>query len=207
MVSKVYVGNLSWDTTDDGLATAFTPFATQGGLLDYIVMKDRETGRSRGFGFVTYATQEEADAAISTLNETQLDGRTIRVNMANSRPRQDYGSSLGPSYGGYGGGYGSPYAAAPAAPGQAGVPGLPAQGFAAFPPTAQNYADFSAYQGQFQPYGSPQGAFAQPGAYPPAFPQGYPTNPAAQGGFPGQYGYVLRGISLEPRASSLESGC
>jgi RNA recognition motif-containing protein len=48
-------------------------------------MKDRETGRSRGFGFVTYGTQEEAEAAIAGLNEKQLDGRTIRVNMANSR--------------------------------------------------------------------------------------------------------------------------
>lgn len=51
-----------------------------------IVMKDRETGRSRGFGFVTYGTQQEADAAIAALNEQELDGRRIRVNMANSRP-------------------------------------------------------------------------------------------------------------------------
>lgn len=49
-------------------------------------MKDRETGRSRGFGFVTYGTQQEADAAIAALNEQELDGRRIRVNMANSRP-------------------------------------------------------------------------------------------------------------------------
>lgn len=49
-------------------------------------MKDRETGRSRGFGFVTYGSQQEADAAIAGLNEQELDGRRIRVNMANSRP-------------------------------------------------------------------------------------------------------------------------
>ncbi|PWN30932.1 hypothetical protein BDZ90DRAFT_206734, partial [Jaminaea rosea] len=83
MAAKVYVGNLSWSTTDDGLAHAFSAY---GQLTDYIVMKDRETGRSRGFGFVTYGTQQEADAAIAALNETELDGRRIRVNMANSRP-------------------------------------------------------------------------------------------------------------------------
>lgn len=85
MSSKVYVGNLSWDTTDDGLAAAFSQY---GQLTDYIVMKDRETGRSRGFGFVTYTTQEEADMAIRGLNEQQLDGRIIRVNMANARPNR-----------------------------------------------------------------------------------------------------------------------
>lgn len=83
MAAKVYVGNLSWNTDDDGLARAFSAY---GQLTDYIVMKDRETGRSRGFGFVTYGTQQEADAAIAGLNEQELDGRRIRVNMANSRP-------------------------------------------------------------------------------------------------------------------------
>jgi RNA recognition motif-containing protein len=104
MAAKVYVGNLSWNTNDDGLAHAFSAY---GQLTDYvsvllavyhrcfgtdkyldlqIVMKDRETGRSRGFGFVTYGSQQEADAAIAGLNEQELDGRRIRVNMANSRP-------------------------------------------------------------------------------------------------------------------------
>lgn len=51
-----------------------------------IVMKDRETGRSRGFGFVTFGSSQEADAAINGLNEQELDGRRIRVNLANARP-------------------------------------------------------------------------------------------------------------------------
>lgn len=72
-------------------------FAAYGQVLDYIVMKDRETGRSRGFGFVTYGNQAEAEAAINAMNEQELDGRRVRVNMANSKP----------AGGGYGGGYGS----------------------------------------------------------------------------------------------------
>ena len=103
-MAKVYVGNLSWNTTDDGLAQAFSPY---GQLTDYIVMKDRDSGRSRGFGFVTYMTQQEADAAIMALNETELDGRRIRVNMANSRPPMGgmMGANLG--YRGLTGGYGA----------------------------------------------------------------------------------------------------
>ncbi|KAL7411794.1 hypothetical protein BDY24DRAFT_326600, partial [Mrakia frigida] len=77
------VGNLSWNTTDDILMQAFSNY---GQVLDCIVMKDRETGRSRGFGFVTYGAQPEADAAITGLNDQDLDGRRIRVNMANSKP-------------------------------------------------------------------------------------------------------------------------
>jgi RNA recognition motif-containing protein len=55
------------------------------GTLQAIVMRDRETGRSRGFGFVTYGTGQEADAAIASLNEQELDGRRLRVNLANPR--------------------------------------------------------------------------------------------------------------------------
>ncbi|KAF5386128.1 hypothetical protein D9615_002399 [Tricholomella constricta] len=81
-MSKVYVGNLSWNTTDDTLRQAFSDF---GQVTDSIVMRDRDTGRSRGFGFVTFVSAQEADAAINALNEQELDGRRIKVNLANAR--------------------------------------------------------------------------------------------------------------------------
>ncbi|KAG2153634.1 putative heterogeneous nuclear ribonucleoprotein G [Suillus bovinus] len=101
MTAKVYVGNLSWNTTDDSLRQAFGDF---GNVTDAIVMKDRETGRSRGFGFVTFAGGEEAQAAIDGMNEQELDGRRLRVNLANARPSG--GGGGGGGYGGGGGGYG-----------------------------------------------------------------------------------------------------
>ncbi|KAH6914109.1 hypothetical protein BKA70DRAFT_1260473 [Coprinopsis sp. MPI-PUGE-AT-0042] len=98
-MSKIYVGNLSWNTTDDSLRQAFAQF---GNVLDSIVMRDRETGRSRGFGFVTYATSDEADTAIAQLHDNELDGRRIKVNVANARGG---GGGGGYSGGGGGGGY------------------------------------------------------------------------------------------------------
>lgn len=69
-------------------------------------MRDRETGRSRGFGFVTYGSQTEADNAIASLNEADLDGRRIKVNLANARPQGGGGGGFGGGYsGGGGGGY------------------------------------------------------------------------------------------------------
>lgn len=107
MSAKIYVGNLSWNTTDETLRQAFSPY---GSVLDSIVMRDRETGRSRGFGFVTYGTSQEAEAAISSMNEQDLDGRRIKVNLANTRPTGTaggYGGGAGGGGGGYGaGGYG-----------------------------------------------------------------------------------------------------
>ncbi|TPX31428.1 hypothetical protein SmJEL517_g05233 [Synchytrium microbalum] len=104
-----FVGNLSWSTESDHLRSAFEPY---GNVTDSFVLKDRESGRSRGFGFVTMSTPDEANAAISALNETDLDGRNIRVNLAESTPRGGggggySGGSGGGGYGGGGGGYGS----------------------------------------------------------------------------------------------------
>ncbi|KAI0717267.1 hypothetical protein C8T65DRAFT_641933 [Cerioporus squamosus] len=103
MSAKVYVGNLSWNTTDDTLRQAFSSY---GQILDSIVMRDRDTGRSRGFGFVTFSSQTEAQTAIASLNEQELDGRRIKVNLANARGSGGGGGGYGG--GGYsgGGGYG-----------------------------------------------------------------------------------------------------
>ncbi|KEP46803.1 heterogeneous nuclear ribonucleoprotein G RNA recognition motif protein [Rhizoctonia solani 123E] len=81
-MSKLYVGNLSWGTTDDSLRDVFSEY---GQVTDIIVMKDRETGRSRGFGFVTFSTEKEASDAAQALNGAEIDGRTLTVNPANAR--------------------------------------------------------------------------------------------------------------------------
>jgi len=91
MSAKIYVGNLSWNTTDDSLRDAFSQF---GQVLDSIVMRDRETGRSRGFGFVTYGSQEEAESAIANQNEQEFDGRRVKVNLANARRRSNSTSQI-----------------------------------------------------------------------------------------------------------------
>ncbi|KAK7692859.1 Cinnamyl-alcohol dehydrogenase Flavonol reductase/cinnamoyl-CoA reductase [Cerrena zonata] len=96
-MSKLYIGNLSWNTNDDSLRAAFADF---GAITDSIVMRDRETGRSRGYGFVTYGTADEANAAIDALNDSELDGRRIRVSLATGRS----GGGGGGGGGGYGGG-------------------------------------------------------------------------------------------------------
>ncbi|KAF1799504.1 hypothetical protein V8B55DRAFT_1392237 [Mucor lusitanicus] len=82
MSAKVYVGNLSWNTTDETLRAAFSD---AGQVLDAIVMRDRDTGRSRGFGFVTFADSASAQAAVEMYNEQELDGRRIKVTLATGR--------------------------------------------------------------------------------------------------------------------------
>jgi len=84
MSKKLFVGSLSWDTNDEGLNAAFSPF---GEISEAIVISDRYTGRSRGFGFVTFNDDEAADKAIEALNGTELDGRTIRVDVAQAKER------------------------------------------------------------------------------------------------------------------------
>ena len=80
--TKVFVGGLSWDTSADGLRSAFSKFGT---LLDAAIIPDRNTGRSRGFGFVMFEKAVDAEAAIREMNGAQLDGRTLRVNRAEPR--------------------------------------------------------------------------------------------------------------------------
>jgi RNA recognition motif-containing protein len=82
MAKKLFVGNLSWDTRDDVLYEAFAPF---GEVTEAKVITDRETGRSRGFGFVTFADDTAGDEAVASMNGTELDGRPLRVNEAHDR--------------------------------------------------------------------------------------------------------------------------
>ncbi len=84
MSKKLFVGSLSWDTNDDGLRAAFEQF---GEVAEAIVIKDRMSGRSRGFGFVTFEDGDAADRAIAELNNTELDGRAIKVDVAQERSR------------------------------------------------------------------------------------------------------------------------
>ena len=82
MSKKLFVGSLSWDTTSESLRNAF---AACGEVTEAKVVTDRDTGRSRGFGFVTYQNEQDAQRAIETLDNSSLDGRSIRVDRANDR--------------------------------------------------------------------------------------------------------------------------
>lgn len=107
MSKKLFVGGLSWGTTDDSLRQAFAPF---GDVADARVITDRETGRSRGFGFITYETEEEASAALKEMNGATLDGRAIKVDSAQDKGRTGGGGGGGGGrsggFGGGGGGFG-----------------------------------------------------------------------------------------------------
>jgi RNA recognition motif-containing protein len=84
MSNNLYVGNLTFTTTSDDLQALFAP---HGGVTRATVITDRDTGRSRGFGFVEMATDEEARAAIESLNGKNVDGRDLTVNVAKERSR------------------------------------------------------------------------------------------------------------------------
>jgi RNA recognition motif-containing protein len=93
---------LSWDTNDEGLRNAFS---VHGEISEAIVISDRDTGRSRGFGFVTFDDDEAADKAVAALNGTELDGRTIKVDIAQAKQRSGGGGGGGGGRGGYSGGW------------------------------------------------------------------------------------------------------
>jgi RNA recognition motif-containing protein len=101
MGKKLYVGNLSYDTDSSALEQLF---GAHGQVVSAQVISDRDTGRSKGFGFVEMSSDQEADAAIAALNGQQHDGRALTVNEA--RPREDRGGGGGgrSGGGGYGGG-------------------------------------------------------------------------------------------------------
>lgn len=99
MSNKLFVGGLSWDTDDDSLRNAFEP---HGEIREAKVITDRETGRSRGFGFVTYVNGADADKAIEAMNGASLDGRTLKVDAAQDKQRGGGGGGGGPRGGGGG---------------------------------------------------------------------------------------------------------
>jgi len=101
MGNRLFVGGLSWGTDDRGLISAFEQF---GNIVDSKVITDRETGKSRGFGFVTYDAEASAQQAIQQMNGMMLDGRTITVNEAQERPRGGGGGGRPRSSNGGGGG-------------------------------------------------------------------------------------------------------
>lgn len=97
MAKELYVGGLSWNTTDDGLREVFEKF---GDVIGAKVITDRETGRSRGFGFVTFAQGQDATTAATEMDGTTLDGNTIKVNEAYGKKRRGRGGG----FRGHGGG-------------------------------------------------------------------------------------------------------
>jgi len=86
MGKKLYVGNLSYNTTEDGLRNFFAGY---GNVVSVKIILDRETGNSKGFGFIEMGTDEEANAAIAGTNGTEFDGRQLRVNEAMDKPRRE----------------------------------------------------------------------------------------------------------------------
>ena len=103
MPTRLYVGNLSFNTTENDLQDLF---AGAGAVTEVLLMQDRVTGKSRGFGFVTMATEQDASNAISQFHGKSVDGRPLTVNEARPREERGGGGGGGRSYGGGGGGGG-----------------------------------------------------------------------------------------------------
>ena len=103
MSSKLFVGNLSFNTTENDLQDAF---AAHGTVTETNLMMDRETGRPRGFGFITMSSADEAQKAIAALNGKEIDGRALTVNVAKPREERTGGGGGRREYSSSGGGYG-----------------------------------------------------------------------------------------------------
>jgi len=101
MGKKLYVGNLSYNTSNSDLENLFSPHGT---VQSAQVIMDRDTGRSKGFGFVEMGSDAEAQAAIQALSGKEVEGRALTVNEA--KPREDRGGGHGGGHGGFGGGRG-----------------------------------------------------------------------------------------------------
>jgi len=166
-MSKVFIGGLAWHTDDVTLRSKFEEF---GNVEEAVVVKDRDTGRSRGFGFVRFSQDAEAENAIQAMNNVEFDGRTIRVDRAadksSSRPGGGFGGRGGYNQGGMGGdqgygggGYQSNY-------------GQRNQGYG-----GQGYGHQGGYQSNYPPQGQVQPQYPHQGF---AAPQGQGFGQAQQ---------------------------
>ncbi len=104
MSMKLYVGNLSFNTSNQDLSDLFAQIGT---VETATVVEDRDTGRSRGFGFVEMASKEDGERAIEELNGKEVDGRELKVNEAKPRENRGFGGGGGGSRGGGGGNWNS----------------------------------------------------------------------------------------------------
>ncbi|MEN9362465.1 MAG: hypothetical protein RL095_4000 [Verrucomicrobiota bacterium] len=186
MSNKLFIGGLSWGTTEDGLRQAFAPY---GEVTEAKVILDRETGRSRGFGFVAFASHEVAQSALDKMNGALIDGRPIRISLAETRPEGDRGprppprDGYPPRDGGFPPRDGGGYNRGPGGPG--GYP--PREG--GFPPR-----DGGGYNRGPGP-GAPGGYPPREGGFQPRDGGGYNRGPGPGG--PG--GYPPREGGFQPR--------
>ncbi|KAJ2902551.1 putative glycine-rich rna-binding protein [Zalerion maritima] len=174
-MSKLFIGGLAWHTEETTLRQKFEEY---GVVEEAVVVKDRDTGRSRGFGFVRYTNDQDAQKAIAAMNNIEFDGRTIRVDKASDTgPKGGYGRGgpgMAPNYGPRGG-YGAPM----------GYPQAPAYGM---PPNPNMYPPASYGRGYPPAYGAapPQGEFSHYGGMEGAAgltwsPEGFVPGPAPYG--------------------------
>jgi RNA recognition motif-containing protein len=103
MAAKLYVGNLPYSATEDGLKTHFS---SAGSVASVKIIIDRETGRSKGFGFVEMDSDDGAQSAVSQLDGQEYEGRSLRVSEAKPQPERESRGGGGGGFGGGGGGYG-----------------------------------------------------------------------------------------------------
>ncbi|KAI8624642.1 hypothetical protein F5Y19DRAFT_480386 [Xylariaceae sp. FL1651] len=165
-MSKLFIGGLAWHTEETTLRQKFEEF---GPIEEAVVVKDRDTGRSRGFGFVRYTSEADADKAIASMNNVEFDGRAIRVDKASDTGPKSGGGGYG-GRGGYAarGGYSQPqmpYAGGQQGYGMSNAPAMYPQG---------NYGR-GGYPPQPAPYGTPP-----PQGYGMPAPYGYPDQQGGQ---------------------------
>ncbi|XP_011006579.1 PREDICTED: glycine-rich RNA-binding protein 3, mitochondrial-like isoform X2 [Populus euphratica] len=163
--SKIFIGGISFQTDDNGLKEAFDKY---GNVVEGIIM-DRDTGRSRGFGFVTYTSSEEASSAIQAMDGQDLHGRRVRVNYATERPQRTFNNNYG-NYGGGGYGGGGGYS------GSGGYGG--GGGYGTGGGYGSNYAGQNTYDGGAGNYGAAAGGGSNDGF----------TNTSVDGGYDGNAG-------------------